>query len=705
MTNTPLVIGIDLGSSRFIIGFANPSGVDILVNQSSYRQTPTIIIYGEQRTTGDKALLKIKKELQNSILNPIRFAGEACLETLKTEQNFNFSSTQIMENGRVFFTLKHEGDYSVVSTEQALAAVFSEMIGLIQFNSIVAQETVVSVPSYFGQIERETILTSAKIAGLNITKLINESTANILNYSVFRRNEFEAESPRIVGFVDVGHSKSSVYFASISSMKIETISEFSDSNLGCRNMDSNILRFYSELLKKKHKIDVMGDKKMVFRFLDAIQKQRVALTINSEVPIVLESLTEDFDFTYSMKRDEFEKINADLFKNLRYLFDSCFKQLKKEQSRNLHSVERIGGGSRIPAVERLIAASFKVKTVSKTLDANESITRGCAIQAAMLSPKFHMSTYDFKEKLKYPISVKLQFDKEDTKAKTLFEVNSEYCQRLSIPITKENSVRISVCIPSKNKFEEKVIAETAIAKREKGEEVTVYFYLNHNGIVSIENAVVKNSSKEKNEKSVFSNPLPLKIKNHVEISQEDFILYRNKEFAILNKDLIAQQALSLKNQIEAFVYQVRNNIKDSKYHQLLSEADRNINLDILSKYENWLYNEGVSASVEVYRVRMAEVEQIFSNFLNNVKHYLLAEDILAEGNRFLVNFQEKAIHLEEKEKPIAERHFVEIKTIIEELKVLMDYFNLERFLQLDINRISAQFSNNMDSLKGIISRY
>ena len=702
-------IGIDFGSSRTVISVFNSSGIDVLVNQSSYRQNPSLISYSDQRAVGDKATQKIKKELPNTIINPLRFIGEMSETLLKTEQQYNFSQTQIVENGKVYFTVKYQGEYTVVTIEQAIAAIFSEVKSVLRFNNLIAQEVVVSVPSYFSQMEREMLLVSAKIAGLQIAKLLNESMANVLNYSIFRRGEFSVDVPRIVGFVDVGHCKTSVYFANILNSSIDLICELNDHNLGCRNMDLAIAKFYAEMIKKKYKFDVLSEKKTAYRILEAIQKQRTTLTINSEAPINLECLVGDIDFNYTLKRDEFEKINADFFKQFKNLLDKAYRKLSKEQVKAVHSVERVGGGCRMPAIERVISATLKVKAVSKTLDASESCTRGCAIQAAMLSPKFNAVSYQFKERLLYPISVKLQYDKEEPSTKTLFEIDSEFGKRLSINLNKPSLASVGVYVPPHSNFEEKLVAETVIPRRKPGEETIVGFLLNQNGIVGVENAIVRLSVENHVGNQQHVEALSIKVKNPNELPLDDFLNFQKKEEAILAYENIIQETLECKNKLEAIVYDTRNHLNSTKYGQLFLQNDKNLVLDLLGKIEDWLYGEGANLAKLDYLTQTEYLESYLIVLRQKIRKYEDLVELVHENELFLANFE--TLHGQNWEKFIAEDRevikscFDVLNKINSEFRAFFDNINIETFDKMDLLALKNTVEQISNSLKQISIKY
>lgn len=598
MQNEQVVVGIDLGSSRFVVSIVNASGVDVLVNQSSYRQTPTAVVFGDQRTTGDKALPVARRDLDNSIFGPSRFLGELTHQSLQHEMNFNFCTTFFQSPGQVGFEVRLGAQKGSIRAEQLVAGLFSEAMGILQFNGVQPKEVVVSVPDSFGQTDRTSLLAAAQISGLPITKLLNESSANALNYSVFRRNEFDAATPRVVGFVDVGHAKTTVSFAAITAFQVEILASHSNPSLGCRDLDLLLLQHYGQILRQRFQVDIFQQKKLRFKLMEAIAKQRTTLTINADAQLTLECVDGDQDFTTLLKREELEKIGANFFKAIKATFDAALAALPRKHAKALHSVERVGGGCRIPAVERLIGSCFKVAHVSKTLDASESIARGCALQAAMLSPKYMFSNYKLVERLQYPVTVKLQFGTEEPKGQTLFEAGSDLCRRVNLDVKRLEQLTLAICLPSKTQFEEKISSYTTIPARVQGQELTIYFVLDHNGIVNFENAVVKAAGGTP-AKGGLSQPLSLNISRPGELSVQEVEAFQKLEVVLLRQEIMIQEKAASRNRLEALIYATKGALSQDGLGKWSEEGRQELSRRI-EQLENWLYGPGATADKETF---------------------------------------------------------------------------------------------------------
>ena len=184
-------------------------------------------------------------------------------------------------------------------------------------------------------------------------------------------------------------------------------------------------------------------RKGVHRLLQAIEKQRIVLSSNNDSYLSVECIFDDIDFSYNMTREEFEQINHQFFKEVQNFFQECLQESKLNIA-DLHSVERIGGGSRIPKIQEVIGQIFG-RELSKTLDASESIARGCTIMAAIISPRYQVQAYEIKEYLNYPISIAIQYESEEQSVvKTLFDTGADFNKTLSLSIKKLSTLRFTL---------------------------------------------------------------------------------------------------------------------------------------------------------------------------------------------------------------------------------------------------------------------
>ena len=182
---------------------------------------------------------------------------------------------------------------------------------------LTSNEIVIAVPTYCSNSERQAYLDASEIAGIKCIRLINESTAIALTYGFFRKNDLNADKARIVAFVDFGHSKLTISYASFKPGKMKILGTHSNKNLGARQIDLYLTELFGGKFEKKYGCDPRTNKRARLRLLDSIEKMRKLLTGNKEADISCESLLEDEDLKEHFTREEFEELIAPFVKDFR----------------------------------------------------------------------------------------------------------------------------------------------------------------------------------------------------------------------------------------------------------------------------------------------------------------------------------------------------------------------------------------------------
>ena len=733
-------IGIDIGSSRVVIAVVKKGGVEIIANEGTYRSTPTIISYGKERQMGDSAKSKINKNIKNSVFAPTRYLGRKNENQFQTEKKYNFSKSQL-KDGKVYFNVQFENQKIDLSSEQVTAALFTKIKQILALNKIAANDCVVSVPSYFKSCERQALIDSANIAGIKILRVYNESTANVMNYGIFRKSDLKSDEERLVGFVDFGYAKTSFFLAKFWKDKAEIIYECNDRNLGVRDLDSNMMEHYIKVFYDKNKMDLRENPKSVYRLSVGLDKQRKVLTGNSISPISIECLFEDYDFFENIKRDDWENINSKVFERFQNLFKKANREISdlKIDISKLHSIERIGNGCRIPKIIKIVEDSFPIKNISKTLDASESISRGCAIQSAMLSTRYSVQKYKIQERSHYPIDICLKYSSEDKiTRKRLFKLGSNYEKVLSISIKKQDGLNVEL-VEQLDEREEKLL-NCKINKMESKEE-------RFEGKVSIElnkNGLVKIKAVELIEKKTVIEKIPKKKKEEkdkkkkddkkMEIEEEEFtekkkevstisplrnitqFLYGLSETEIKNKTDVENQ-MRLKEQlikdtqaakylVESYIYDTRTKISENKnlMFSLKNERD-NMNKE-LNDGENWLYMDGMNCDKKTYEDYLKKLQTTCLCFYSRLFKFNNLKEFLKEAEPAFLGFDENNKEMillgSELQKDEMEKRKRDSLLIIQEMNKLVNNFDISKIDNYDYDKMRKEANDNYEVMNNTI---
>nr|CEL70435.1 TPA: Heat shock 70 kDa protein [Neospora caninum Liverpool] len=402
------VIGIDLGSLNSVMATVQRGTVSVVTTELSDRVTPSLVGFTEdRRLMGDHALAQVKSNAKNTCRYFKNILGEVFEPTsshLKKEMDLSLNNmVSLSPNNVMGYRVQYRGKEAQFSAERVAAAFLTKLRQVAEGSlQKPVSEVVIACPPWFRDANRSALLDAAQIAGLKCLRIISDMAATCLDYGMYRRHHFAADRPHIVAFVGVGHSSTSACIAAFWADRLRILAEVSDCELGGRDMDYEIMNYFASAFEKKTKMNPLTNLKARLKLEDQANKAKKILSANSETSFHVECLMEDEDCSGLLTRDVFEELcSKSLVPRMETLLQSVIAKsgLKKE---DLTSVEIVGGGTRIPWVQRCISNSFGLE-LSRTLAADETVARGCALQAAMASASFKVKEYGFGERTLYPI--------------------------------------------------------------------------------------------------------------------------------------------------------------------------------------------------------------------------------------------------------------------------------------------------------------
>jgi len=389
------VIGIDLGASVSLVAYVGKGVVDLVQNEVSNRATPSIVGFTDrERLLGDSALALIRSNAKNSCRNfKHLLASDVNSASTEVERFWSTSELAQAEDGTAGYDVTYKGEKQVFSAVP-VTAMFLTRLKEITENWCQAKvaDAVISVPSFFTDAHRQALLDAAKIAGISVLRVMNEHTATALAYGIYRSNDFDPEKPMTVAFCSMGHTLFSVSIVQFVRGKLKVLCEKSD-KVGGRDMDECLMREFAAQFKKKHNLDPLSSKKALFKLEDAVTKTKKVLSANNEAPVSVECLMEDEDFSSNMNRADFERMCEPMMERVKAVLEGA-KAMSNMPVEQIDTVEIVGGCSRIPWWKNMCSQAFGGKELSTTMNADESVARGCALQAAILSPLYKVR--DFK---------------------------------------------------------------------------------------------------------------------------------------------------------------------------------------------------------------------------------------------------------------------------------------------------------------------
>ncbi|KAK5643268.1 hypothetical protein RI129_007113 [Pyrocoelia pectoralis] len=649
------VIGIDFGNESCYVAVAKAGGIETIANDYSLRATPSYIAFsGKNRILGVAAKNQQITNMRNTVYGLKRLLGRRFNDP-QVQRELQLLPFTVIEtsSGGTGIKVNYLNEDHIFSPEQCIAMLLTKL----KDTSATALQTqvndcVISVPSYFTNNERKALLDSASIAGLNVLRLFNETTATALAYGIYKQDlPGPDEKPRNVIFVDCGHSSLQVSACAFHKGKLKMLATTADPNLGGRDVDLILADYFCKEFQTKYRIDAKSNARAFVRLLAEVEKLKKQMSANSTtLPLNVECLMEDKDVRSEMKRADMEAMCDTLFQRVEVTLRQCLEQSGLALE-DIHSVEVVGGSTRIPSIKSLIEKVFH-RTASTTLNQDEAVSRGCALQCAMLSPAVRVREFNVTDTQNYPISLAwdASSDGESSGEFEVFPINHPvpFSKMLTFyrrePFSMRASYTGNIPYPDRNigMWTVRDIQPTPDGKSQK---VKVKARVNLHGIMNISSAsLIENkespepeAAEEQTEKNNESNEAPQNETSNgqpeegeekkekkkkqlvkstelpiesltVGFSQVEINQYTEQEFKMIAADRQEKERADARNALEEYVYELRGKLSSEDELALyVLEADRDNLIQQLDDMENWLYEEGEDCNRQVYQDKLTEL--------------------------------------------------------------------------------------------------
>lgn len=412
------VVGFDLGNLNCVICQAKRGSIDTVLNENSKRKTSFYVSFqGKQRFKGEAAVPLAKSNYKNTVTQIKRLLGRSWSEPgVQQELAFMPNPNAFVQTAgdNIGVKVLYNDEEMVFSTEEIAAMLIGQLKQTVAVanEGVKATDIVLSVPGYWTDRQRRSLLDACSIAGVRPLNLLNDHTAAALAYGIYKsaRQMFDANNKQHVMFIDVGHADTSVSITAFVQGKLQVVTANYDRSLGGRDFDRAIMLHFAEEFKQKHKLDALANPKAVIKLLAACEKAKQTLTPDgvAVAKVQVEFLLNEIDFKSELTLDLFEQLCAPLVARLEAPILKCLEEAKLTPDQ-LSAVEIIGGGCRPRCVKRRISEVLGLDKdkgsfgLSTTLNADECIARGCALNSAMLSPLFRVKDFVVGDVVDLPI--------------------------------------------------------------------------------------------------------------------------------------------------------------------------------------------------------------------------------------------------------------------------------------------------------------
>ncbi|PIN04454.1 Molecular chaperones HSP105/HSP110/SSE1, HSP70 superfamily [Handroanthus impetiginosus] len=408
------VVGFDFGNESCVVAVARQRGIDVVLNDESKRETPAIVCFGEkQRFLGTAGAASSMMNPKNTISQVKRLIGRKFSDP-ELQHDLRSLPFLVTEgpDGYPLIHARYLGETRTFTPTQVLGMVFSDLKSIAEKNlNAAVVDCCIGIPVYFTDLQRRAVIDAATIAGLHPLRLIHETTATALAYGIYKTDLPENE-PLNVAFVDVGHASLQVCIAAFKKGQLKILAHAFDRSLGGRDFDEALFQHFVAKFKDEYKIDVNQNARACLRLRAACEKLKKVLSANPEAPLNIECLMDEKDVRGFIKREEFEQISIPILERVKKPLEKALAEAGLT-AENIHSVEVVGSGSRVPAIMKILTEFFG-KEPRRTMNASECVAKGCALQCAILSPTFKVREFQVNESFPFPIALSWKVSASDT---------------------------------------------------------------------------------------------------------------------------------------------------------------------------------------------------------------------------------------------------------------------------------------------------
>ena len=338
-----------------------------------------------------------------SILDAKRLIGRRFDDSTVQSDMKHWPFDVISDGGKPKIRVEHKGELKTFSPEEISSMVLTKMKDTAEaYLGKTVTDAVVTVPAYFNDSQRQATKDAGAIAGINVLRIINEPTAAAIAYGLDKKGIcicrflkvwlctylivsifYVAVGERNVLIFDLGGGTFDVSILTIEDGIFEVKSTAGDTHLGGEDFDNRMVNHFKEEFKRKYKKDLSANKRSLRRLRTACERAKRTLSSSTQASIEIDSIFEGIDFYTSITRARFEELNADLFRSTMDPVEKAIRDAKMDKSQ-IHDIVLVGGSTRIPKVQKLLQDFFNGKELNKSINPDEAVAYGAAVQAAIL---------------------------------------------------------------------------------------------------------------------------------------------------------------------------------------------------------------------------------------------------------------------------------------------------------------------------------
>uniref|UniRef100_A0A3B5K5S5 Heat shock protein family A (Hsp70) member 2 n=1 Tax=Takifugu rubripes TaxID=31033 RepID=A0A3B5K5S5_TAKRU len=356
--------------------------VEIIANDQGNRTTPSYVAFTDtERLIGDAAKNQVALNPSNTVFDAKRLIGRRLEDPTVQADIKHWPFNVVGDGGRPKIQVEYKGEEKSFYPEEISSMVLVKMKEIAEaYLGQKVSDAVITVPAYFNDSQRQATKDAGVIAGLNVLRIINEPTAAAFAYGLDNGKSGEHN----VLIFDLGGGTFDVSILTIEDGIFEVEATSGDTHLGGEDFDNRMVNHFVEEFKRKQKKDISQNKRALRRLRTACEKAKRTLSSSTQVSIEIDSLFEGIDFYTSITRAHFEELCGDLFRGTLDPVEKALRDAKLNKG-HINDIVLVGSSTRIPRIQKLLQDFFNGRELNKSINPDEAVAYGAAVQAAILT--------------------------------------------------------------------------------------------------------------------------------------------------------------------------------------------------------------------------------------------------------------------------------------------------------------------------------